>query len=218
MSRSVVVSCTRYRISAYPACFPPTVHKTASPSLPRVLWVSSPGSSGTMGRCDFLTVFSPHLVSFAWRYLGAPAFRPRSVPDAQADGSSRSLRTGCSGPVAFKEPSGSPKFPGDPDDHSPCSSTPARPGSSSGPRSSLPDTAPAPDNDEGSPREEFRGSIAQRLIWLSTLRSGSYPPPRKTRFRLLVRLCRAGLVYPQGPDERFHMTILLSRASWRNVS
>src|SRR5271168_4977230 len=34
--RSVVVSWTRIQVSAYPACFPPTVHKMASPSLPRV--------------------------------------------------------------------------------------------------------------------------------------------------------------------------------------
>ena len=29
------------------------------------------------------------------------------------------------------------------------------------------------------------------------------PPPRKTRFRLLAKLCRAGFVNPQGRDERF---------------
>ena len=28
-------------------------------------------------------------------------------------------------------------------------------------------------------------------------------PPRKTRFRLLAKLCRAGFVHPQGCDERF---------------
>jgi len=42
-----------------------------------------PGFNGTMRRCDFLTVFSPHFVSFAWRYLGASAFRPRSAPDTR---------------------------------------------------------------------------------------------------------------------------------------
>src|ERR1700678_2315032 len=34
--RSVVVLCSRIQVSAYPACFPPTVHKMAPPSLPRV--------------------------------------------------------------------------------------------------------------------------------------------------------------------------------------
>jgi hypothetical protein len=27
-----------------------------------------------------------------------------------------------------------------------------------------------------------------------------------------------GIAYPQGSDEKFHITILLSRVSWRNVS
>src|SRR5262249_49149064 len=40
--RSVVVSWTRDQVSAYLACFPPTVHKTASPSLPRVPRVVPP--------------------------------------------------------------------------------------------------------------------------------------------------------------------------------
>src|SRR5437016_3705563 len=29
------------------------------------------------------------------------------------------------------------------------------------------------------------------------------PPPRKTHFRLLAKLCRAGFVHPQGCHERF---------------
>jgi hypothetical protein len=49
----------------------------------------------------------------------------------------------------------------------------------------------------------FRGSIARPGHWLSTLRSESRLPPRKTRFRLLAKLCRAGFVHPQGSDERF---------------
>ncbi len=50
---------------------------------------------------------------------------------------------------------------------------------------------------------KFRGSITQRLISLSTLRSGSHPPPRKTRFRLLARLCRTGLVTRRVPMKGF---------------
>src|SRR5208337_4035013 len=43
-------------------------------------------------------------------------------------------------------------------------------------------------------------------------------PPRKTRFRLLVRLYRTGLVTRRVPSERFQASaILLSRASWRDV-
>src|SRR5208337_2834235 len=44
-------------------------------------------------------------------------------------------------------------------------------------------------------------------------------PPRKTRFRLLVQLYRTGLVTRRVPSERFQASaILLSRASWRDVS
>jgi hypothetical protein len=65
----------------------------------------------------------------------------------------------------------------------------------------------------------FRGSIARPGHWLSTLRSESRLPPRKTRFRLLAKLCRAGFVHPQGSDERFLSSslFLLSQASWRNI-
>ena len=50
----------------------------------------------TMGRCDFLTAFSPRFVSFAWRYLGAPAFRPRAAADAQPTDHPGVCCTGCS--------------------------------------------------------------------------------------------------------------------------
>src|SRR5271157_2956458 len=77
---------------------------------------------------------------------------------------------------------------------------------------------PAADHDEGSPRGDFRGSIAQRLIGLATLRRGSHPP-RKTRFRRLARLYRTGLVTRRVPLKGFERkAVLLSRASWRNVS
>jgi hypothetical protein len=83
----------------------------------------------------------------------------------------------------------------------------------------MPGAAPASDKDEGSgQRGIFRGSIAQRLISLSTLRSESRLSPRKTCFRLLARLCRTGLVTRRVPVKGFTFEmILLFRASWRNV-
>ena len=62
-----------------------------------------------------------------------------------------------------------------------------------GPRVNVLDTAPAPKHNEGSPRFKFRGSITRLLVSLSTPRSGSYPPPRKTRFRLLVPALPGGI-------------------------
>src|SRR4051812_716348 len=44
-------------------------------------------------------------------------------------------------------------------------------------------------------------------------------PPRKTRFRLLARLCRTGLVTRRVSMKGFTLeAIPLSRTSWRNVS
>src|SRR5271169_5203528 len=65
----------------------------------------------------------------------------------------------------------------------------------------------------------FRGSITQRLISLSTLRSDGHPSPRKTRFPAAGPALPDGIGYPQGFNERFHIfrMILLSRATWRKV-
>ncbi len=116
------------------------------------------------------------------------------------------------------ETAGSPKFPGTPRDHSPCSLTPARPGRLSGPRVSCLARPPHGTTTRAPHERRFRGSIAQRSIWLSTLRSGSYPPPRKTRFRLLAQLYRTGLVTRRVPAKGFtFMAILLFRASRRYV-
>jgi hypothetical protein len=59
----------------------------------------------------------------------------------------------------------------------------------------------------------YRG-IPTSISIATTLRSEGHPSPRKTRFRLLAKLCRAGFVNPQGRDERFLCSshFLLSRA------
>ena len=69
----------------------------------------------------------------------------------------------------------------------------------------MPGSAPAADQDEGSRRWKFRGSITQRLISLSTLRSDGHPPPRKTRFPAAGPALPDGIGYPQGFNERFHI-------------
>ena len=51
----------------------------------------------------------------------------------------------------------------------------------------------------------FRGSITQRLISLSTLRSDGLPSPRKTRFPAAGPALPDGIGYPQGFNERFHI-------------
>jgi hypothetical protein len=51
----------------------------------------------------------------------------------------------------------------------------------------------------------FQGSITQRLISLSTLRSDGRPSPRKTRFLAAALALPDGIGYPQGFNERFHI-------------
>ena len=65
---------------------------------------------------------------------------------------------------------------------------------------------------------KFRGSITQRLISLSTLRSDGHPPPRKTRFPAAGPALPDGIGCPRVSMKGFTLTILLSRASWRKAS
>ena len=77
--------------------------------------------------CDLLTAVSLRFVSFAWRYLGSSAIRPRRPQTLSRRIIPEFAVPVAPGPVVFEELSGSPKFPGNPHDHSPCSQTPARP-------------------------------------------------------------------------------------------
>ena len=68
----------------------------------------------------------------------------------------------------------------------------------------MPGTAPASDKDEGSGQWKFRGSITQRLISLSTLRSESRPPTQDSLPAAGPAL-PDGIGYPQGSNKRFHI-------------
>ena len=119
--RSVVVSWTRTRVSAYPPCFPPTVHKTASPSLPRVPRVVPLAQR----YYETLRLLAAHLAALRFLRLAIPSFVPCSSPPAR----DRAVdQPGVGKPVlqpaVTMETAGSPKFPGNPIDHSPCSPTP----------------------------------------------------------------------------------------------
>jgi len=71
------------RVSVYLACIRTTVHEDDASFPPQGSSGWFPCFNGTMRHCDFLTVFSPHFVAFAWRYLGASEFRPRAASDAE---------------------------------------------------------------------------------------------------------------------------------------
>jgi hypothetical protein len=65
----------------------------------------------------------------------------------------------------------------------------------------------------------FSTSTCRSSNWGRKLSASRYHSPGKTRFRLLARLCRTGLVNRRVSMKGFTFEmILLSRASWRNVS
>jgi hypothetical protein len=173
--------------------------ETASPSLRGVLRSSSPASTLLW---DAPTPCRPSrrtsLPSFGDSVVSS-SFRPRQLGTGAAD--QPGVVKPEPRPAITTETAGSLRFPSDPHVPAPCSWTPV------GPRCAKPlrrlGAAPACVNNGGSRERRFRGSIARHGDSLSTLRSGGRPPPRKTRFRLLARLCRAGFVNPQGCDERF---------------
>ena len=104
------------------AWFRPPVHNAVPPSLHGVREGPFPRFGTTMRHCDSLTPISPRFVSFAWRYhRGVPCSSP-AAQDLAVD------QPGVGKPVLrpaiTMETAGSPKFPGNPRDHSPCSSDP----------------------------------------------------------------------------------------------
>src|SRR3974377_2303994 len=74
--RSVVVSWTRDQVSAYLACFPPTVHKMAPPSLPRVPRVVPLDQR----YCETLRLLAVPFAALRFLRLAIPPFRPSFVP------------------------------------------------------------------------------------------------------------------------------------------
>jgi len=73
------------------------------------------------------------------------------------------------------ETSGSLRFPGNPVDHCPCSSTPAGSGRLSGPWVSCLTRPPLMSRTKAPRVFSFRGSITRPLTWLSTLRRVGRP-------------------------------------------
>jgi hypothetical protein len=93
------------------------------------------------------------------------------------------------------ETSGALRFLEKPDGHCPCSTTLVGPDAPYGTKCDTPDAAPAYVQDEGSPRLVISGLKHTTFnLAVCPLRSDGRLPARKTRFRLLARLCRTGLV------------------------
>ena len=177
-----------------------------------------PGFHSTARRSDCLPPFPPHFVAFVWRYR---SLRSCSLPSA----AERSRRrpgvclfrlTPRSGSVA--ETAGSPRFLGNPL----CTCPALRPRWDLRARPSRRFGAAFRGYyNVGSHHDHFRGSFTRPAHSLSTLRHHGYPWPRKTRFRLLAKLCRAGLRTRWVPSQGFRVRYIsssLPRLSWRTVA
>ena len=151
-----------------------------------------------MGRSDSRPSLSPRFVAFAWRYHPCVAVcsqRPRRAAVG-------------SGELMFRFPSRNCEWRrmGLPGSQGPlvCLGPVLRPRRDRTRQARCGVSAWSPRlTSARTPAESFRGSIARPGHSLSTLRSEDHSSPRKTRFRLLAKLCRAGFVHPQGSDERF---------------
>src|SRR5271157_3241932 len=152
--------------------------------------------------CDSLPPISPRFVSFAWRYHRCVRCSSPPAPDAEP-WINRELVGGISSRRARWKRQGLPSSRRNPCDHSPYSSDPGVTRQAEWTMSKLPGAAPATDNDEGSPRGDF--GAQSHSVRSGCLRFAGVVthPPRKTRFRLLVRLYRTGLVTRRVPSERF---------------
>src|SRR5262249_36625764 len=160
-----------------------------------------------------------HLAALRFLRLAIPSLRPSFVPDGPGHGAAD--RPGVGKPVSpagiAMETTGTPKFPGDPRDHSPCSPTPVGPGRLSGPRVSclarpprLTKTKAHHDEISGLNRTAFDLAVYASQWRLPATAQDSLPAAGPA--------LPDGIGYPQGRDKRFHVgTILFFRASWRNV-
>ena len=172
-----------------------------------------------MRRCDSLPSFSPHFVSFAWRYhryvrcLSPPA--PGAGPWINLE-----LVGGISSRLARWKRQGLPSSRRYPCDHSPYASDPGVTRQAEWTMGELPGAAPATDHDEGSIRVVISG-LNRTAFDLAVYALRGWLPTHHTRPDSGCWPSSTGRDWlPAG----FHLkgfklvTILPSRASWREVS
>jgi len=199
--------------------FPPAApYPRCSSSLHGVPRVGSPASSVLLEHSDSGLPFPLRFVAFAQRYRGGvPRFAPTGgrTPDAREPGPLLPVAL----PALCRGDNGVSQVPG---------RTLARLPSLLRPRGNLgawPDTAlrcslRLLDGVRPSQSDVFRGSITRPSRSLFTLRSAGRPAPRKTRYRLVASLCRAGLSPAGFAIEGFRSGYVIRPPSpsftWRN--
>ena len=180
-------------------------------SLPRVPdGASSPASAVLSGRYDFLPPVSPRFVSFAWRYHSSAHVSPVPQLSAVAGGS-----PGVGHPVP---PAGNSQWKRQDLLRSwgtlvllPCSPTPAGPAHQA---ITIRRRGPRNVHGEGSRMAAFEAQSHGFGTGCLRFAGRVAPTPRKTRFRLLAKLFRTGLITRRVPSKGFTMYptwILLSQ-------
>ena len=180
-------------------------------SLPRVPdGASSPASTVLSGRYDFLPPVSPRFVAFAWRYHPSARVSPargRAPPWAGLpELVTRYLQPGCSS----VETTGSPTFLGNPNCALALLSDPGRTNASG---HMMRRRGPRCVHHEGSRIRTFEAQSHGFGTGCLRFAGRVTPTPRKTRFRLLARLFRTGLVTRRVPSKGFTMYPTLSLLS-----
>jgi hypothetical protein len=171
-------------------------------SLPRVLdGASSPASTVLSGRYDFLPPISPRFVAFAWRYHPSARVSPargRALPRAAF----WSWLPGISSREQSVETAGSPTFLGNPHCALALLSDPGRTNASG---HAMRRRGPRCVHDEGSRIRTFEAQSHGFGTGCLRFAVRVTPAPRKTRFRLLAKLFRTGLITRRVPTKGFTM-------------
>ena len=184
--------------------FHPQVQQLASlRSLQRVLdGASSPASTVLSGRYDFLPPVSPRFVSFAWRYHSSARVSPargRALPrTGLLELVTRYLQPGC----WSVETTGSPTFLENPNCALALLFDPGRTNASG---HAMRRRGPRCVHDEGSRIRTFEAQSHGFGTGCLRFAGRVAPTPRKTRFRLLAKLFRAGLITRRVPSKGFTM-------------
>ncbi len=192
----------------FPANSSTTRHLLPSPGFP---WSEFPWFNGTMKCSDFLPPVPPRFVSFAWRYHSSARVSPAPPASAPAG---RSAGVGHPAPPTGNksvETAGSPTFLGNPDCALALLSDPGRTHASG---HTMRRRGPRYVHDEGSRIRTFEAQSHGFGTGCLPFADRVAPTPRKTRFRLLARLFRTGLVTRRVPTKGFELylhLILLSQ-------
>ena len=170
-----------------------------------------------MGRSDSRSSLSPRFVAFAWRYHRV---RRGWLPAiATRDRGHREVDDPVSEPEIAVETIGSPRFPGNPHGHWPCSATPAGPSMCCGFPCRMPGAAPVSDKNEGSRNDLSRLNRTAFDLAVYASQCGLLHPTQDSLPAADPAL-PGGIGHPQGSNERFQALGCppLPSFSWRNVS